>query len=134
MLRWSRDPQASPTPKSATTRPVAAASSPYSRTRTGRLPHDAGQAPRPLTCDGGPGVGERRLFGSPFERSARSWVSRIGAMRSARSVPKVVFSRTLAGAGWPESQIASGELAADIDRLKREPGGVIVAHGGATRH
>jgi dihydrofolate reductase len=46
--------------------------------------------------------------------------------------PKAVFSKTLNRADWPESQIASGDLAEDIDRLKREPGGVILAHGGAT--
>ncbi len=44
----------------------------------------------------------------------------------------MVCSKTLALADWPESRIASGELADDIDKLKREPGGVIVAHGGAT--
>ncbi len=44
-------------------------------------------------------------------------------MRSRRRSP---------AANWPESRIASGELADDIDGLKREPGGVIMAHGGAT--
>ena len=47
-------------------------------------------------------------------------------------IPKVVFSKTLTPADWPESQIASGELAEDIDGLKREPGGVILAYGGTT--
>jgi dihydrofolate reductase len=47
-------------------------------------------------------------------------------------IPKVVFSKTLTHAGWAESRIASDDLAEDIDRLKREPGGVILAHGGAT--
>jgi dihydrofolate reductase len=46
-------------------------------------------------------------------------------------IPKVVFSGTLTRADWPETRIASGALAEDIDRLKREPGGVILAHGGA---
>jgi riboflavin biosynthesis pyrimidine reductase len=36
------------------------------------------------------------------------------------------------GADWAESRIARGDLAEDIGRLKREPGGVILAHGGAT--
>ena len=49
-------------------------------------------------------------------------------------IPKVVFSKTLTRADWPQSRIASGELAEEIDRLRREPGGgVIVAHGGARR-
>jgi dihydrofolate reductase len=46
-------------------------------------------------------------------------------------IPKVVFSRTLQSAGWPESRIARGELAKEIDTLRREPGGDIMAHGGA---
>lgn len=47
-------------------------------------------------------------------------------------VPKVVFSATLTKADWAESRIANGDLAEDIDRLKRESGGPILAHGGAT--
>lgn len=45
--------------------------------------------------------------------------------------PKVVFSRTLEHADWPEARIASGDTAEEIARLKEEPGGEIVAHGGA---
>jgi dihydrofolate reductase len=45
-------------------------------------------------------------------------------------IPKVVFSRTLQTADWPESRIASGDTAEEIARLKAEPGGEIVAHGG----
>jgi dihydrofolate reductase len=50
--------------------------------------------------------------------------------RAMNDIPKVVFSRTLQSAGWPESRIASGDTAAEIARLKAEPGGDIVAHGG----
>lgn len=45
-------------------------------------------------------------------------------------IPKVVFSRTLREASWPETTIAAGDTAAEIARLKAEPGGEIVAHGG----
>ena len=45
-------------------------------------------------------------------------------------IPKVVFSRTLRGASWRETRIASGDTAQEIARLKAEPGGDIVAHGG----
>lgn len=45
--------------------------------------------------------------------------------------PKVVFSKTLRSAGWPEARIAGGDTAEEIARLKEEPGGEIVAHGGA---
>ena len=46
-------------------------------------------------------------------------------------VPKVVFSKTLNEATWPESTIARGDLAAEIAALKRQPGGEIIAWGGA---
>ena len=36
-------------------------------------------------------------------------------------VPKVVFSRTLTMADWPQSTIASGDLADEISALKRQP-------------
>ncbi len=45
-------------------------------------------------------------------------------------IPKVVFSRTLDSAGWPESRIARGDTTAEIARLKQEPGGPVLAHGG----
>ena len=45
-------------------------------------------------------------------------------------IPKVVFSKTLESADWPVTRIASGDAAEEIARLKAEPGGVIVAHGG----
>jgi dihydrofolate reductase len=46
-------------------------------------------------------------------------------------IPKVVFSRTLEDAPWGPVRIARGDLADEIAALKREPGGPILAHGGA---
>jgi dihydrofolate reductase len=46
-------------------------------------------------------------------------------------VPKVVFSKTLAKADWPQSTIARGDLADEITTLKREPGKDMIAWGGA---
>jgi dihydrofolate reductase len=46
-------------------------------------------------------------------------------------IPKVVFSRTLEKAEWPETRIASGDLAEEVNRLKEEPGRDLVAHGGS---
>jgi dihydrofolate reductase len=46
-------------------------------------------------------------------------------------IPKVVFSRTLEKAEWPETRIASGDLAEEIASLKKEPGNDLVAHGGS---
>jgi dihydrofolate reductase len=47
-------------------------------------------------------------------------------------IPKVVFSKTLKEASWPESSVARGELAEDIATLKEQPGGEIIAWGGAS--
>lgn len=46
-------------------------------------------------------------------------------------IPKVVFSKTLERAEWADSRIARGDLAAEIDELKRDPGKDIIVHGGA---
>ena len=46
-------------------------------------------------------------------------------------IPKVVFSTTLERAPWPESSIAAGDLAHEIAALRRQPGGEIIAWGGA---
>jgi dihydrofolate reductase len=45
---------------------------------------------------------------------------------------KVVFSRTLQSADWNDSRVARGELAEEISALRREPGGDIIAWGGAS--
>jgi len=45
--------------------------------------------------------------------------------------PTGVFSTTLATAEWPTTRIARGDLADEIAQLKAEPGGDIMAHGGA---
>jgi dihydrofolate reductase len=44
---------------------------------------------------------------------------------------KVVFSRSLPSADWAGTRIARGDLTEEIDALRREPGGDIMAHGGA---
>ena len=46
-------------------------------------------------------------------------------------IPKVVFSRTLERADWPDSRIARGDLTEEIAALKREPGKDMLAWGGA---
>ena len=47
------------------------------------------------------------------------------------SIPKVVFSKTLPATEWAASRIARGDLTEEIAALKSEPGGDIIAHGGA---
>ncbi|WP_354072288.1 dihydrofolate reductase family protein [Caulobacter sp. 1776] len=46
-------------------------------------------------------------------------------------IPKVVFSKTLKEATWPDSTIANGDLREEISKLKQQPGGEIIAWGGA---
>ena len=52
--------------------------------------------------------------------------------RPMNEIPKVVFSKTLDRADWPETRIASGDLGEEIERLKQEPGNDLIAYGGAT--
>jgi len=50
-----------------------------------------------------------------------------GVMNTAR---KLVFSRTLRNAYWANSAIVSGNLAEEVEKLKRDGNGDIIAHGG----
>lgn len=47
-------------------------------------------------------------------------------------LPKVVFSKTLQDANWNDSRVAHGDLAEEISMLRQEPGGDILAGGGAS--
>ena len=49
------------------------------------------------------------------------------AMNAAR---KVVFSRTIRAAEWANTSVAGGDLGAEIEKLKLDGDGYIVAHGG----
>ncbi len=46
-------------------------------------------------------------------------------------IPKIVFSKSLATADWPQSTIARGEVADVIAALKRVPGKDMIVWGGA---
>jgi dihydrofolate reductase len=68
-----------------------------------------------------------------YEQMAGFWpTSTADYAAPMNDIPKVVFSRTLQEATWPESTIASGDLAEEIGALRRQPGGEIIAWGGAT--
>jgi dihydrofolate reductase len=47
-------------------------------------------------------------------------------------IPKVVFSKTLEEAPWPETRIARGDLGVEIAAVKAEDGPDVLAWGGAT--
>jgi dihydrofolate reductase len=46
------------------------------------------------------------------------------------TIPKVVFSRSLKEATWGDSVIAAADTSEEVAKLKAQPGGDIVAHGG----
>lgn len=49
------------------------------------------------------------------------------AMNAAR---KVIFSPTISAADWTNTSVASGDLGTEIEKLKLDGDGYIVAHGG----
>ncbi|MGY4537576.1 dihydrofolate reductase [Mucilaginibacter sp. UYNi724] len=46
--------------------------------------------------------------------------------------PKVVFTKTLVESPWENTTLATGDLTEEINKLKAQTGGDIVAYGGAT--
>lgn len=48
------------------------------------------------------------------------------------NAPKVVFTRTLDTSPWANTRLASGELAAEINALKSQPGSDLITYGGGT--
>jgi dihydrofolate reductase len=67
-----------------------------------------------------------------YEEMATAWPSSNDAYAAPMNdIPKVVFSKTLERADWPESRIARGDLATEVAALKREEGGDMIAWGGA---
>jgi dihydrofolate reductase len=68
-----------------------------------------------------------------YEEMAAAWPNSDSVYaKPMNEIPKVVFSKTLQKADWNETRIASGELADEIAELKREAGGGLMAHGGAS--
>lgn len=47
------------------------------------------------------------------------------------NTPKVVFTKTLEQSEWENTVLAKGELADEINNLKQQSGGDIIAYGGA---
>jgi dihydrofolate reductase len=68
-----------------------------------------------------------------YDEMAAHWpVSTDDYAAPMNQLPKVVFSKTLENADWNNSRVADGDLAEEISALRREPGGDIVAWGGAS--
>ena len=66
-----------------------------------------------------------------YEEMAKFWPTSDHPIAGPMNeIPKVVFSATLPSATWHPSRIARGDTAQELARLKQEPGGEIIAHGG----
>jgi len=63
---------------------------------------------------------------------ATFWPHTPGPIAAAMNeIPKIVFSNSLTSADWPETTIATGDLADAVTRLKQERGdGYLLAQGG----
>ena len=67
-----------------------------------------------------------------YEEMAGFWpVSDDEYAAPMNDIPKVVFSKTLTRADWPQSRIARGDLAEEVNALKRGYGQDMIAWGGA---
>lgn len=51
--------------------------------------------------------------------------------RKMVGTPKVVFSQTLTDSAWENTSLATGDLVAEINKLKAAPGSDIITYGGS---
>ncbi|MGA7861864.1 MAG: dihydrofolate reductase family protein [Thermoplasmata archaeon] len=58
--------------------------------------------------------------GKKSDSSATAWMKKFS--RFADEAEKVVFSKTLKSADWPNSRIVRGDIAQEVARLKAQPG------------
>jgi dihydrofolate reductase len=76
---------------------------------------------------------ELQLIGAAtYAGWATFWPTASGPFaKPMNEIPKVVFSNSLTSADWPETTIATGDLAENVRRLKQErSGGYLLAQGG----
>ena len=67
-----------------------------------------------------------------FEGFADAWPSREGEFADKfNSMPKYVVSSTLDEPGWNNSTVLKGDVAEEVEKLRREQNGDIVVHGSA---
>jgi dihydrofolate reductase len=78
------------------------------------------------------GAGAHLMGRVTYEEMAQAWPTSTSEYAAPMNeIPKVVFSTTLRHADWSGTRIASGDLAEEVGRLKREPGDDLIAYGGA---
>jgi dihydrofolate reductase len=77
-------------------------------------------------------VGTHIMGRVTYEQMAEHWPNATGEYAEfMNTLPKVVFSTTLPAAEWAHTRIARGDLNEEIAALRGEPGGEVMAHGGA---
>jgi dihydrofolate reductase len=68
-----------------------------------------------------------------YEGMAEAWpTSDDEYAEPMNTIPKVVFSKSLDRASWPETRIARGDLSEEIAELKQSSSGNLIAWGGAS--
>ncbi len=68
-----------------------------------------------------------------YLQQASYWPGQTGELADlVNSHAKVVFSKTLSSLAWNNARLATGDLADEIARLKRQPGKDIYVSGGAS--
>jgi dihydrofolate reductase len=77
-------------------------------------------------------AGTHLIGAATYAGWATFWPNASGPFaKPMNEIPKVVFSNSLTSADWPETTIATGDLAEAVTRLKRErSGGYLLAQGG----
>lgn len=77
------------------------------------------------------GAADLVLFGRrTYEGMAQYWSTAKGeTAERMNDIQKVVFSRTLASADWANTRLVSTDAAAEVARLKQEPGKDILVFG-----
>ncbi|GEL77641.1 dihydrofolate reductase family protein [Tenuibacillus multivorans] len=77
-------------------------------------------------------VGTHIMGRVTYHDMAEHWPSSTSKLAPPMNeIPKVIFSKTLKETKWNKSQVADGDIAEEIYRLKQQPGKDIMAHGGA---
>jgi dihydrofolate reductase len=78
-------------------------------------------------------AGAHLMGRTTYEEMAGFWpTSSADYAAPMNEIPKVVFSKSLERADWPESRIARGDLAEEIAKLKDESDKDLIAWGGAS--
>jgi dihydrofolate reductase len=77
-------------------------------------------------------AGAHLIGAGTYNLWATFWPSAAGPFaKPMNEIPKVVFSNSLGSADWPETTIATGDLAEAVTRLKQERSdGYLLAQGG----